>query len=67
MLYPSGISTIAVGFKFTDVDISLHCTEVENGLGQEMIHLIGAIKKTCCFAGINLTLHSLWITAHLSK
>ena len=46
MLHPSGISTIEVGFKLIDVKIFQHCTEVEKGVGEEMIHLFGAIINT---------------------
>jgi hypothetical protein len=53
MLHPSGISTIIVVFKLIDVNILTHCTGIENGVGEEMIHLIDAIMKTCSLAGID--------------
>jgi hypothetical protein len=62
MLHLSGISKMVVGFKFTDVNILPHCTDVGNGVVKKMIRLLGAIRKTCSFAGINLNLHNLLIT-----
>jgi hypothetical protein len=47
------------GFRLTKVKVLLHCTDVENGVGDEMIYLLGAITNTCSFAGINSNLHSL--------
>jgi hypothetical protein len=67
MLHPSGVSTKVVSFRFTDVKILPHCAIVENGKGDEMIYLLGAIIKTCSLAGINSNLHNFWITAHLSR
>ena len=67
MLHPSGISTIEVGFKLIDVKIFPHCTEVEKGDGEEMIHLFGAIMNTCSLAGMNSNWHNLCITDHLSR
>jgi hypothetical protein len=58
---------MAVGFRFTEVKTLTHFTDIENGVGEEMIHLLGAIMKTCSLAGINSKLHNLWITAHYSK
>jgi hypothetical protein len=67
MLHPSRISTMVEGFRFTIIKILSHCTDVEKGVGDEMIHLLGATMKTCIFAGINSNLHSLVITDHFSK
>jgi hypothetical protein len=67
LLHPPEMFSIVLGFEFIYVIILLHCTEVENGVGEEMIHLWSVIVKTCFFAGINLNTHSLVITAHLSK
>jgi hypothetical protein len=55
------------GFKVTEVKLLSHCIEVENGVGDEMIHLLRAIMKTFSFAGINSNLQKLWIAYHLSK
>jgi hypothetical protein len=33
---------------------------VEKGNGDEMIHLLGAIIKTCSLAGIYLNLNNVW-------
>ncbi len=53
---------MVVGFKFTEISILPHCTDVGNGVAKKMIRLLGAIMKTCSFAGINLNLHNLLIT-----
>ena len=45
MLYPSGISTMVVDFRLIELKILPHCTEVENGVGDEIIHLLGAIMN----------------------
>ncbi len=54
MLHFSEISTIAVDFRYTEVKTLSHCNEVENDVGDEMIHLLEAIMNTCSSAGINL-------------
>jgi hypothetical protein len=41
-----------------------HCTEVKNGIGEEMGYLFGAIIKTCSLAGIDSNFKTLWITAY---
>jgi hypothetical protein len=56
MLHPSGVYTLVVGYRFTKVKILPHCTEVENGVGEEMTHLFGAIMKACTLAGIKFKL-----------
>jgi hypothetical protein len=55
----SRIFTIIVGLRLVEEEILLHCTDVEKGVGEEMIHLLGPIMKTCSFAGINLNFQSL--------
>jgi hypothetical protein len=50
------------GFLINWSKILSYCTDVENGVGDAMIHLLGAIMKTCSFAGINSNLNSLVIT-----
>jgi hypothetical protein len=47
MLHPSDISTIVVVFKLIEVNMLSHCTELEKGVGEEMINLLVAIMKRC--------------------
>jgi hypothetical protein len=42
---------MVVIFKLIEVKMLSHCTEVEKGVGEEMIHLSVAIIKTCSWAG----------------
>jgi hypothetical protein len=50
---------MVAGFKLTDVKILPQYTEVENGVGKEMIYLLCAIMKTCYLTGINSEWHNL--------
>jgi hypothetical protein len=67
MLHPAGISSIVVGFEFIDVNILSHCSENEKVMSDNMFHLLGAIRKTFSWAGINSNLHSSVFTDHPSK
>jgi hypothetical protein len=43
-------------FSFIEVKILSHCTEVEYSVGDEIIHLLGAIMNTFSVTGINSNL-----------
>ena len=66
MLHSYVISTIFVGLRLTEETVLSHCTDVENGVGYEMINLFGNIMKHVPLRGINSNLRKLWITGHLS-
>jgi hypothetical protein len=66
MLHPSGISSTVVDFKLIEVKKSSHCTGVEKGVDDEMIHLFGDLMKTYSFAGMHSHLNSLVISDYLS-
>jgi hypothetical protein len=45
-----------VGFGLIEVNTLFHCSEVEKGVGEDMIHILDAIMKICSWADINSNL-----------
>jgi hypothetical protein len=52
IVHPAGNVTIDNAFKLMVENTLLHCIVVEKGVGDEIIHLLEAILKTCSFAGV---------------
>jgi hypothetical protein len=53
-------------FRLMVENTLLHCTVVENGEGDDIIHLLDDILKTCSLAGINSNWHNLLTVAQFS-
>jgi hypothetical protein len=47
MLHLSGIYTMVVVLRLIEVNTLPHCTEVKKGVGEEIIHFLVTIMKTC--------------------
>ena len=67
MLHPAGTVMSERDLRFMDKNTLLHCIVVENGVGEEMIHLLDDFLKMCSFAGMKLNWLSLFTAGQFSR
>ena len=67
MEHPAGTVTMDSDFRLMVENTLSHFIVVENGVGDDIIHLLDDILKTCSLAGIKSNWHNLFTAFQFSK